>query len=76
MERARLILEDRKKGKLSAHKSWWDCAEQEFIKPDPTMKVRIKEFERECFDWYSTSNNEETYFCYTNTNRRVMQKGE
>jgi hypothetical protein len=47
MERARLILEDRKKGKLSAHKSWWNCAEQEFIKPDPSMKVRITDHEKE-----------------------------
>jgi len=47
MERARLILADRKKGKLSVHKSWWDCAEQEFIKPDPSMKVRITDHEKE-----------------------------
>jgi hypothetical protein len=57
MERARLYLEDRKKGKKFAHKSWWECTEQEFISPDPSMKVRVKEFERECFDWYDSANN-------------------
>ena len=47
MERARLILEDRKKGRKSAHKTWWECTEQEFRSPDPSLKVRVTDHEKE-----------------------------
>ena len=76
MERARLIIEDQKQGKKSAHKTWWECTEQEFISPDPSIKVRVTDHEKEEQDWYSAERDHDSYFCYTNTNRRVMKKGE
>jgi hypothetical protein len=76
MERARLIIEDRKKGIMTAQLNWWTCVEHEFRNLDKSKKIRVKEFEKEDFDWYSPDMLNETYFCYTNTNRRTMQKGE
>ena len=36
------------------------------------MKVKITDHEKEEQDWYSFERDQDSYFCYTNTNRRVM----
>lgn len=76
MERARLIMEDKRKGYKAAHKSWWTCANEEFKKPRPDMSVRITDHQVDDCEWYSKDKEKDTYFCYTNTNRRTMAKGE
>lgn len=40
------------------------------------MQVKVTDHENENYDWYDNTMDPETYFCYTNTNRKVYQKGD
>ena len=70
------MLADRLKGRYPIHKSWWTCTEQEYRNPKPNEPVRVTDHETECYDWYSPDMDIQTYFCYTNTNRKPYHKGE
>ena len=76
MERAKLMIKDWKEGYKPIHKTWWECTEQEFRKTKPEQVVKITDHEEENYEWYTPELDGETYFCYTNTNRRILKPGE
>lgn len=70
------MIKDWKEGYKQIHKTWWECVEQEFFKTKPEQVVKITDHEEENYDWYTPELDGETYFCYTNTNRRILKPGE
>lgn len=77
IEKAELFLKDLEEGQISTvRRTWWQVTEEEFKKPVDDIVVRITDHQEENYDWYKNEMDSDTYFLYTNTNRRVLKVGE